>query len=148
MFDDIYFMKMALREAQKAYDAGEVPIGCVIVQGTTIISRAYNQVETLKDPTAHAEMLAITSATNQLGAKYLSQAALYITVEPCLMCSGAILHSQLSKIVIGCSDNKKGYSQFIKDGISPFHPKAQIVFPVLELECSSLMKDFFKKMRN
>jgi len=148
IFNDEYFMRIALKEAEKAYEAQEVPIGCVVVHESKIIARAYNQVETLQDPTAHAEMLAITSACHQIGAKYLSQMSIYITVEPCVMCAGAILLSQLSKIVIGCKDNRRGYSQFIDASKSPFHPKAQVVFPVLEAECSDLMKQFFFNKRS
>lgn len=147
IFDDSYFMKMALQEAHKAMDADEVPIGCIIVQNNKVIARAYNQTETLKDPTAHAEILAITSACNQIGAKYLPDATLYVTVEPCLMCAGAILLSQIQKIVIGCGDNKRGYSQFVSNERHVFHPKASIINNVLENECSELMKSFFKSKR-
>lgn len=140
-------MKIAIQEAQKAYDCDEIPIGCVVVQNHKIIARAYNQTELLKDPTAHSEILAITSACHQLGSKYLTDVTLYITVEPCLMCAGAVLLSQIPRIVIGCLDNRRGYSQFIEQGKSAFHPKAQITFSVMETECSQLMKDFFKNKR-
>lgn len=152
--NDEYFMRQALKEAQKAFDADEVPIGSVVVINNKIIARAYNQVELLNDPTAHAEILAITAACNYLGAKYLSEASLYVTIEPCLMCCGALYWSKVGKIIYGAEDIKNGYRRYISDSnlntaseISPFHPKAEIIKGVLQHECAALMKDFFKNKR-
>lgn len=144
IFNDEYFMKQALREAEAAFAEGEVPVGAVIVCNNRIIARAHNQTETLNDPTAHAEMLAITAATNVLGAKYLKDCTLFVTVEPCIMCAGAIGWSQVSRIVYGASDEKRGFSFFAPKAM---HPKAQIVNGVMEPECSTLMSDFFKQRR-
>lgn len=149
-----FFMRQALREAHAAYEAEEVPIGCVIVINNKIIARAHNQVELLKDPTAHAEILAITAACNYLGAKYLPSASIYITLEPCLMCSGALYWTKLEKIIYGAPDVKNGFSKYVHTGKSqkhampfPFHPKTQLLNGVLEDECLQLMKDFFKARR-
>lgn len=147
MPDDIHFMKEALKQAQQAYDAGEVPVGAVVVWNEKIIGRGHNQVEQLSDSTAHAEMIAITAACNQIGAKYLPEATLYVTVEPCLMCAGAIYWSKLGRIVFGASDVKNGYKR-IAGNQNPFHPKALLSFGVLEDECAQLMKDFFASRRN
>ena len=144
IFNDEYFMKQALCEAEAAFAEGEVPVGAVIVCNNRIIARAHNQTETLNDPTAHAEMLAITAATNVLGAKYLKDCTLFVTVEPCIMCAGAIGWSQVSRIVYGASDEKRGFSFFAPKAM---HPKAQIVKGVMEPECSTLMSDFFKQRR-
>ncbi len=141
-----YFMYHALREAQNAYEAEEVPVGAVIVINNKIIARACNQVEMLKDPTAHAEILAITSACHFLGAKYLPQATLYVTVEPCLMCCGALYWSKLAQVVFGAKDDKNGYKNITKDTF-PFHPKTKIITGVLAEECADLMKNFFKQRR-
>lgn len=149
-FDDTYFMRQALREAQKAFDADEVPIGAVVVIDNKIISRGYNQTELLQDVTAHAEMIALTAAFNNLGSKYLPKATIYITVEPCVMCSGALYWSKIGKVVFGTSDDKSGYQQhftFNKNN-APFHPKTQIIKGILEEECKQLMQDFFQKKRN
>ena len=146
MLDDEHFMKIALREAQLAYDAGEVPVGAVVVWGEKIIGRGHNQVERLNDSTAHAEMIALTSAFQTLGAKYLPEATLYITVEPCLMCCGAMYWSKLGRIVYGASDIKNGYHKTTGDNW-PFHQKAQLSEGVLKEECAQLMKDFFAARR-
>lgn len=145
-YTDEHFMRQALKEAQKAFDKDEVPIGAVIVVNNKIIARGYNQVELLNDPTAHAEILAITSACNYLGAKYLTTASLYVTIEPCLMCCGAMYWSKLARIVYGASDEKNGYCRITKDAF-PFHPKTELVQGVLEFECAQLMKDFFRAKR-
>ena len=136
---------MALDEAHKAFDADEIPIGAVVVCQGRVIGRGHNLTEMLNDVTAHAEMQAITAAANTLGGKYLQDCTLYVTVEPCLMCSGAIGWSQLSRIVYGASDDKRGYSTFIHR--HPFHPKAAITPGVLADECKELMQLFFKKKR-
>ena len=138
------FMKAALDEAKKAYDRQEVPVGAVVECNGVIIARAHNLTETLKDPTAHAEMQAITSATNWLGGKYLTGCTIYVTVEPCAMCAGAIGWSQASGLVYGTPDVKKGYT-----GISDklLHPKTMVEKGILEMECSEIMIRFFKKKR-
>lgn len=146
MFDDEYFMRQALREAQLAYDADEVPVGAVVVWDNKIISRGHNQVERLNDCTAHAEMIALTAAFNGIGSKYLPDATLYVTVEPCLMCSGAIYWAKVNRIVYGTADAKNGYRRLTGDN-SPFHPKAELVHGVLADECAQLMKDFFASKR-
>lgn len=145
MTDD-YFMKMALREAERAFEEGEVPVGAVVVTNNKIISRGYNMVEKLKDPTAHAEIIALTSAFNLLGSKYLPDATLYVTVEPCLMCAGALYWSKVGRIVWGASDIKNGHQVYTEDR-NPFHPKAQIMTGLLAEEASELMKAFFKSKR-
>ncbi len=142
MFDDEYFMRQALRQAQLAYDAGEVPVGAVVVWGEKIIAKGYNQVEQLNDSTAHAEMIAMTSAFNTLGSKYLPEAVLYVTVEPCLMCCGAMYWSKLSRIVYGTHDVKNGYKKTTGSNW-PFHPKATLTDGVLADECAELMRNFF-----
>ncbi len=144
--DDEYFMQQALREAVTAFEKDEVPVGAVIVLNNKIIARAHNQVELLNDSTAHAEILALTAAYNHLGAKYLPEAALYVTVEPCLMCCGALYWGKLGKIVYGASDEKNGYKHITRDNW-PFHPKAILIPGVLEKECARLMKDFFRSKR-
>ena len=144
--NDEYFMGQALRQAQLAYEADEVPVGAVVVIDKKIISRGYNQVETLADPTAHAEIIALTSAFNFLGSKYLPDATIYITVEPCLMCAGALYWSKIGRIVYGASDAKNGYLHITKDN-SPFHPKTELVYGVLKEECAGLMKSFFQQKR-
>lgn len=136
-------MKMALQEAETALEKDEVPIGCVVVSNNRIIARAHNLTETLNDVTAHAEMQAITSAANFLGGKYLKDCTLYVTMEPCVMCSGALSWSQISKVVIGARDEQRG---FINKHLS-LHPKTEIVTGIMEAECSSIVKDFFKSKR-
>jgi len=142
--NDEHYMKLALREAQKAYEAEEVPVGAIIVQSERIIARGYNQVEKLNDPTAHAVILALTSAFNFLGSKYLTEAVIYITVEPCLMCAGALYWSKIARIVYGAADEKNGYSSKTQ---WPFHPKTELTKGVLSDECATLMKNFFKARR-
>lgn len=160
---DEQYMQQALLEAQKAFDAGEVPVGAIIVMNNKIIARAHNQVELLNDSTAHAEILALTTAFNFLGSKYLPHAALYVTLEPCLMCSGALYWSKIGKIVYGADDEKNGYRKCC--GISspfgvpsngnerssregaPFHPKTKLSGGILKQESAALMKDFFKARR-
>ncbi|SDQ38614.1 tRNA(adenine34) deaminase [Chryseobacterium soldanellicola] len=143
MFTDEYYMKMALQEAEIALEKDEVPIGCVIVSNNRIIARAHNLTETLNDVTAHAEMQAITSAAHFLGGKYLINCTLYVTLEPCVMCSGALSWSQISKVVIGARDEQRG---FINKNLS-LHPKTEIVSGVMENECSTIVKEFFKSKR-
>ena len=138
-------MRAALDEAQQAFDADEIPIGAVVVCQGRIIGRGHNLTEMLNDVTAHAEMQAITAAANTLGGKYLQDCTLYVTVEPCMMCAGAIGWSQLSRIVYGASDDKRGYSVFTNR--HPFHPKATITHGVLADECKELMQRFFKNKR-
>lgn len=145
-FDDTHYMKEALRQAKLAYDAGEVPVGAVVVWGNKVISRGHNQVEQLNDSTAHAEMIALTAAFNSLGSKYLPEAVLYVTVEPCLMCCGALYWSKVARIVYGCEDVKNGYRK-TTGANSPFHQKAEVVGGVLAEECAGLMKDFFAAKR-
>jgi len=144
MFDDNYFMNEAFKEAQKAFDADEVPVGAVIVANNRIIARAHNLTERLNDVTAHAEMQAITAATNALGGKYLHECTLYVTLEPCPMCAGALNWAQISKIVYGASDAKRGYSLFSEPLL---HPKTLVNKGVNELACSKIIKDFFLKKR-
>lgn len=143
MFTDEYFMKMALNEAESAFEKDEVPIGCVVVSNNRVIARSHNLTETLNDVTAHAEMQAITSAANFLGGKYLINCALYVTLEPCVMCSGALSWSQISKVVIGARDEQRG---FINKNLK-LHPKTEIVTGIMENECSFIVKEFFKSKR-
>ncbi len=145
-------MQQAIIEAQRAFDEDEVPVGAVIVINNKIIARGYNQVEKLNDPTAHAEILAITSACNYLGSKYLPDATLYVTIEPCIMCCGALYWSKIKRIVYGANDPKNGgftpyYSLQQKGSWWPLHPKTELVKEVLEEECAKLIKDFFKTKR-
>lgn len=144
--NDEHWMRQALREANEAYNEGEVPVGAVIVLNNRIIARGHNQVETLNDPTAHAEILAITSACSYLGAKYLPDATLYVTVEPCHMCAGALYWSKLSRVVFGASDVKHGYRHFYQQ-VNPLHPKTELVYGLLGEECANLMKEFFRSKR-
>ena len=144
--DDKYFMQQALKEAHKALEADEVPIGAVIVMQNTIIARGYNQVEMLNDATAHAEIIALTSAFNYLGAKYLPDATLYVTIEPCTMCCGALYWSKIGKVVYGASDEKHG-GLSLHTNKNLLHPKTKIVKDILAKECAILIKDFFKKKR-
>lgn len=143
---DEYFMMRALKEAKRAYEEDEIPIGAIVVINEKVVAHGYNMTEKLNDPTAHAEMIALTSAFNLLGSKYLPEATLYVTVEPCLMCAGAIYWSKLGKIVYGADDEKNGYK---KTTITnwPFHPKTELIRGVLKEECANLMKDFFKSKR-
>jgi len=143
---DEYFMTQALKEARNAFDEGEIPIGAVVVANDKIIARGHNMTERLNDPTAHAEMIALTSAFNFLGSKYLPGVTIYVTVEPCLMCAGAIYWSKLSRIVYGADDEKNGYKKTAGENW-PFHQKAELTRGVLREECAQLMKDFFKPKR-
>ena len=141
---DEQYMRRALDEARQALEEGEIPIGAVVVAKGRIISRAHNQTETLNDVTAHAEMLAITAAANALGGKYLTDCTLYVTVEPCPMCAGAIGWAQVPRIVYGAADEKRGYRRFAPNVL---HPRANAVGGILEEECRQLMLDFFKSKR-
>ena len=143
-FNDEYFMKKAFAEALLAFEKGEVPVGAVVVADQKIIARAHNLTETLNDVTAHAEMQAITAAANLLGGKYLNDCTLYITLEPCVMCAGALGWSQIGKIVFAASDDKRGYKKFASKAL---HPKTEVVGGVLETECSELLQEFFKSKR-
>lgn len=158
VFSDEHFMREALKEAQKAFDADEVPVGAIIVCDNKIIARAHNLTERLNDVTAHAEMQAITSAANFLNGKYLNECSLYVTLEPCLMCAGALSWAQLGKLVFGAADTKRGFSLLQKGTQSDvgnsgirytpiLHPKTAIKTGILENECSTLIKSFFQKKR-
>lgn len=143
LFSDEYFMQLALKEAQKAYDLGEVPVGAIVVSNNKIIGKGHNLTEQLNDVTAHAEMQAITAAANYLGAKYLVDCILYVTLEPCVMCGGALYWSQISKVVFGAADDKRGSSKLG----NIYHPKTEVFSGVLQAECSALMTTFFKSKR-
>ena len=144
MADDKFYMRQALVEAQKAAERDEVPVGAVVVCRDRIIARAHNLTETLNDVTAHAEMQAITAAANYLGGKYLNDCILYVTVEPCVMCAGAIAWAQMGRLVIGAMDDKRGYQKYAPHAL---HPKTLVVQDVMAEECASLMKEFFKRKR-
>ena len=144
--NDEHFMQQALRQAQIAFEEDEVPVGAVVVINGKIIARGYNQVEKLNDPTAHAEIIALTSAFNNLGSKYLPEATIYVTVEPCVMCAGALYWSKVGRVVYGASDEKNGYLRVATE-VSPFHPKTTILRGVLAEECGDLMKAFFRQKR-
>ena len=143
--EDRHFMKVAIDEARRAYEEDEVPIGAVVVSKGRIIGRGHNLTEKLNDVTAHAEMQAITAAANYLGGKYLDDCTLYVTVEPCIMCAGAIGWSQLKRIVYGAPDAKRGFSTFTSR--TPFHPKSVVVSGVMEDECAEFMRSFFSRKR-
>ena len=143
-FNDEYFMKKAFSEALLAFEKGEVPVGAVVVSNQKIIARAHNLTETLTDVTAHAEMQAITAAANLLGGKYLNDCTLYVTLEPCVMCAGALGWSQIGKIVFGASDEKRGFKKFAEKAI---HPKTEVVGGVLEIECAEIIQEFFRQKR-
>lgn len=144
VFSDRYFMEQALQEAQLAYEEGEVPVGAVIVAGNRIIARAHNRTEHLQDVTAHAEILALTAASEYLGSKYLDDCTLYVTLEPCAMCAGALAWAQLGKLVYGAVDEKRGFMRFGRDLL---HPKTTVAYGVMEAECAALLKAFFKGRR-
>ena len=144
MADDNFYMKQALQEAKCAFEEDEIPVGAVIVCGDRIIARAHNLTERLSDVTAHAEMQAITAASEYLGGKYLNDCTLYITVEPCIMCAGALGWSQIGRVVYGASDEKRGFQRFAPQAL---HPKTQVVSGVMEEECAALMKEFFQRKR-
>lgn len=143
-FDDVYYMKRALTEAEQAFKEGEIPVGVVVVCRNQIIARAHNLTETLNDVTAHAEMQAITAAANLLGGKYLTGCTLYVTLEPCTMCAGALGWSQIDRIVYGASDEKRGFLRFAPDAL---HPKTQLLGGILQNECALLLKRFFEERR-
>lgn len=144
MADDNFYMKQALLEAKCAIEEDEIPVGAVIVCGERIIARAHNLTERLSDVTAHAEMQAITAASEYLGGKYLNDCTLYVTVEPCVMCAGALGWSQIGRVVYGAGDEKRGFSRFAPQAL---HPKTELVSGVMEEECASLMKEFFQRKR-
>jgi tRNA(adenine34) deaminase len=144
IFSDEYFMKEAFKEAEKALEKDEIPVGAVVVCNDRIIAKAHNLTETLTDVTAHAEMQVITSAANNLGGKYLNDCVLYVTLEPCTMCAGALFWSQISKIVYAASDKKRGYSL---NNNNILHPKTKIVKGVMKDECGRIISDFFKRKR-
>ena len=144
MLDDSYYMRIALQEAEDAYAENEIPVGAVVVLDGQIVAKGHNLTETLKDVTAHAEMMALTSAANALGAKYLNDCTLYVTLEPCLMCAGAISHAQVKALVFGASDPKKGYPVFLN---GKFPSKAEIRQGVLADECAQILKRFFAERR-
>lgn len=141
---DERYMRMALQEARVAFDAGEIPVGAIVVCKDRVVARAHNLTERLGDVTAHAEMQAITSAAATLGGKYLTDCTLYVTLEPCVMCAGAIGWAQLSRLVFGAGDDKRGYRRFAPDAL---HPKTQVEQGILADECVALMKDFFARRR-
>jgi len=143
-FGDEYFMRKALQEAQDAYAKDEIPVGAVVVCSGKIIARGHNLTELLNDVTAHAEMQVITAATNLLGGKYLNDCTIYVTVEPCVMCAGALGWAQTGRLVFGAYDEKRGYQ---KDAPGALHPKTEVTGGILENECSALMKDFFAQKR-
>lgn len=142
--DDIRYMKMALEEARRAYAEGEVPVGAVVVCKGRVIARAHNLTETLTDVTAHAEMQAVTAAANYLGGKYLNECVLYVTVEPCVMCAGALGWAQLGRLVYGAADDKRGFRRYAPEAL---HPRTEVVEGVMADECAALMKEFFGARR-
>ena len=142
--DDNFYMGLALEEARKAFDAGEIPIGAIVVCRDEIIARGHNLTEMLTDVTAHAEMQAITAAAAHLGGKYLNECTLYVTVEPCIMCAGALGWAQIGRVVFGTADEKRGYQRFAPEAL---HPKTQVVSGVMEEECRELMQEFFRSRR-
>ena len=144
MFSDKYFMSLALQQAENAFDEGEIPVGAIIVCQDQIIAKGYNQTEKLNDVTAHAEMLALTAASQKLGAKYLKDCTLYVTLEPCVMCAGAIFWSQIGRIVWGASDEKRGFQQV---QFNILHPKTQVSIGILQEDCQEILKRFFARLR-
>jgi tRNA(adenine34) deaminase len=144
MYTDEYFMREALKEARKAFDLEEVPVGCVIVAGDRIIARGHNLMERLNDVTAHAEMQAITSASNALGGKFLHECRMYVSVEPCLMCAGAIAWSRVGRLIYGAPDTKNGYSRYHPN---PFHPKTVVESGLMAEEAGEMMSEFFRGRR-
>lgn len=141
---DEHFMRQALNQAKLAYEEKEIPIGAIVVSEKRIVARAHNQVERLDDATAHAEMLALTAAQNHLNSKYLNDCTLYVTLEPCTMCAGALFWTQIGRIVIGARDDKRGFDRLKPDVI---HPTTKVEFGLLSQECKEMIKDFFKEMR-
>lgn len=148
LLDDNYFMGLALAEARTAAATGEIPIGAVVVASQRVIGRGYNQTEALADVTAHAEMLAIGAAAQNLGGKYLTDCTLYVTVEPCTMCAGALGWSQVGRVVYGCADPRRGYTTLCRSDATPFHPRTVITAGIRADECRELIQDFFRKKRN
>jgi len=146
LMTDEQYMREALKQAQRAFEEEEVPIGAIVVLNNKIIAKGYNQVEKLTDSTAHAEIIALTTAFNFLGSKYLPDATLYVTIQPCIMCSGALYWSKIGRVVYGAEDEKNGYKK-VAGNNSPFHPKTEVIGGVLQEECVQLMKDFFKAKR-
>lgn len=144
-FSDEYFMKLALQEANIAFEKGEIPIGAVVAGSKQVLSKAHNLIELLNDPTAHAEMQAITAATNIVGGKYLNECTIYVTLEPCVMCAGALFWAQIGRIVFGAYDEKRGYSLY---STSIIHPKTKVIGGVLENESKELMNKFFLRLRS
>ena len=144
---DETYMRMALAEAEKAYNEDEVPVGAVIICNDRIVGKGHNQTEALGDVTAHAEMIALTAAQTALGGKYLPQCTLYVTVEPCIMCAGALGWSQIGRIVYGASDPKRGFTKFCAEGITPLHPRTFVTQGCLDEEAAELMTQFFKNKR-
>lgn len=144
VFSDEHFMQQALKEARQAYEGGEIPVGAVVVCQNQVIARAHNQTELLRDVTAHAEILAITAASNYLNSKYLRDCTLFVTLEPCVMCAGALFWSQLGRVVYGAPDDKRGFMRY---GKSLLHPKTQLEFGILAEECAALLKVFFQQRR-
>jgi tRNA(adenine34) deaminase len=145
VYTDEFFMLQAIREAEKARDAGEVPVGAVIVVNNQIIARSHNQTQLLHDVTAHAEILAITTASSYLGSKYLKDCTLFVTLEPCVMCAGALYWSQIDRIVYGASDEKRGFMRYGKELL---HPATKLEFGIRHDECASLITEFFKERRS
>ena len=144
MFSDEYFMLLALQQAESAFDEGEIPVGALIVCRDQIIAKGYNQTEKLNDVTAHAEMISLTAASQKLGAKYLKDCTLYVTLEPCVMCAGAIFWSQIGRIVWGASDDKRGFQRVSSNLL---HPKTRVTFGILQADCEEILKRFFTNLR-
>lgn len=142
--DDLRYMQMALVEARRAYDKGEIPVGCIIVADNQVVGRGHNLTETLQDVTAHAEIQAITAAATTLGGKYLTQCTLYVTLEPCVMCAGAIGWAQIRRVVYGADDEKRGFTRLAPQAL---HPKCTISTGVMEQECKQLVQTFFRSKR-
>ncbi|MBN8682026.1 MAG: nucleoside deaminase [Chitinophagales bacterium] len=146
VYSDTYYMQQALKEAQKAFEAGEVPVGAVVVCDNRIIARGHNQTEQLTDVTAHAEIIALTAASAYLGSKYLPDCTLFVTLEPCVMCAGALAWAQFGRIVYGASDDKRGF--MLHGGKGILHPKTKLEMGIMEDECADLLKLFFKARRS
>ncbi len=144
VYTDEYFMKKAVEEARIAFEEGEVPVGAVVVANNIIIAKAHNQTEMLTDVTAHAEILALTAASDYLGSKYLNECKLYVTLEPCIMCAGALAWAQLDQLVFGAEDQKRGFMRYGKELL---HPKTKVSYGILQEECGTLLKEFFKNKR-
>lgn len=148
VFSDEHYMKLAYQEAQKARDIGEIPVGAIVVCGQRVVAKAHNQTEQLQDVTAHAEMLAVTAACNHLGAKYLTECTLFVTLEPCIMCAGAIFWSQLQRLIYAADDPSKGYSQWQTTEHQILHPKTEVSRGLMAKPCKLLLEDFFRELRN